>query len=70
MAYGTELGMGFQIQDDLLDVTASAKELGKSPLSDLREGQHTVLTQFISERGTPKDKALPTTRSGCLFGGC
>jgi geranylgeranyl diphosphate synthase type I len=62
--YGTALGVGFQIQDDLLDVTASAEQLGKSPLSDLREGQHTVLTNFIAEHGKPKDKAALRTWFG------
>jgi geranylgeranyl pyrophosphate synthase len=34
--YATNLGLLFQITDDLLDVTATAKELGKTPGKDAR----------------------------------
>jgi geranylgeranyl pyrophosphate synthase len=35
-SYGAQLGLLFQITDDLLDVTASAEELGKTPGKDVR----------------------------------
>jgi len=35
---GYNLGMAFQIQDDVLDITGSRKELGKSVGKDLRSG--------------------------------
>ncbi len=41
-AYGHHLGLCFQIIDDLLDVTASEKRLGKPVFSDLREGRLTL----------------------------
>ena len=34
--YGINLGLLFQITDDLLDVTATAEELGKTPGKDAR----------------------------------
>ena len=34
--------MAFQMADDLLDYTASAKELGKNPGADMREGKLTL----------------------------
>lgn len=40
--YGTNLGMSFQIIDDLLDFTADEKTLGKPVLSDLSEGRITL----------------------------
>lgn len=40
--YGLALGTAFQLQDDLLDYTASEKDLGKPVLSDLREGKLTL----------------------------
>lgn len=36
--YGYSLGMAFQITDDILDITASAEELGKPVGNDLRQG--------------------------------
>jgi geranylgeranyl pyrophosphate synthase len=39
--YATNLGLMFQITDDLLDVTASAKDLGKTPGKDARSRKAT-----------------------------
>ncbi len=41
-AYGLNLGLAFQVIDDLLDFTASSERLGKPVVSDLREGKVTV----------------------------
>jgi octaprenyl-diphosphate synthase len=40
--YGWNLGMAFQLVDDILDFTASATKLGKPVGSDLREGKVTL----------------------------
>lgn len=40
--YGTNLGVCFQIADDLLDLTSSESSLGKPVFSDLREGKLTL----------------------------
>jgi octaprenyl-diphosphate synthase len=40
--YGHDLGMAFQIVDDVLDLTASEEVLGKPVASDLREGKVTM----------------------------
>ena len=40
--YGRNLGMAFQIVDDVLDLTASEDVLGKPVASDLREGKVTL----------------------------
>jgi octaprenyl-diphosphate synthase len=40
--YGRNLGMCFQIVDDILDITGSEKNLGKPVFSDLLEGKMTL----------------------------
>lgn len=39
--YGIQLGLAFQVKDDLLDLEASEQEIGKPPDSDLRAGKKT-----------------------------
>lgn len=41
--FGSVLGVAFQIKDDLLGVFGEEKVLGKSVLSDMREGKNTIL---------------------------
>jgi len=43
--YGEALGMVFQLRDDILDVIATAGELGKEPGQDLAEGIYTLPVQ-------------------------
>ncbi|WP_261664872.1 polyprenyl synthetase family protein [Deinococcus sp. Marseille-Q6407] len=40
--YGRELGMAFQVRDDLLDLLGREEDLGKPVGSDLREGKATL----------------------------
>lgn len=42
LEYGRNLGLCFQIVDDLLDFTAREEEVGKPVLSDLKEGKLTL----------------------------
>jgi geranylgeranyl diphosphate synthase, type II len=48
--YADELGVLFQIVDDILDVTGSDAELGKPHGSDERHGKLTYVSQFGLER--------------------
>jgi geranylgeranyl diphosphate synthase type II len=45
-AFASELGVLFQIVDDILDVTGSAQALGKPRGSDERLGKRTYVTEF------------------------
>jgi octaprenyl-diphosphate synthase len=47
--YGLRIGIAFQIIDDILDITASEKILGKSTGTDLREGSLTLPLIFAIE---------------------
>ncbi|MBW2712376.1 MAG: polyprenyl synthetase family protein [Deltaproteobacteria bacterium] len=40
--FGRELGVAFQLRDDVIDYTSSEDELGKPPFADLREGKVTL----------------------------
>jgi len=44
--FASELGVLFQIVDDILDVTGSAEALGKAQGSDERLGKRTYVTEF------------------------
>lgn len=62
-AYGMNLGMAFQIADDILDFTADQSNLGKPVGSDLRQGTYTLPVFYYLERdgqGVQAAEALKT----------
>ena len=59
--YGRDLGMAFQIVDDVLDLTASEDVLGKPVASDLREGKVTMAVIHALERCTPEERETIAT---------
>ena len=54
--YGHNLGMAFQIVDDVLDLTATEDVLGKPVASDLREGKATMAVIHAIERCTAEER--------------
>jgi len=54
--YGRDLGLAFQIVDDVLDLTASENVLGKPVASDLREGKVTMAVIHALERCTTSER--------------
>src|SRR5947207_1550675 len=59
--YGRNLGLAFQIVDDVLDLTASEEVLGKPVASDLREGKVTMAVIHALERCAPAERKLVET---------
>jgi heptaprenyl diphosphate synthase len=47
--FGYNVGMAFQIRDDILDLTGTEKELGKPPGSDIRQGNITLPVLYALE---------------------
>ena len=56
--YGLNIGMAFQIVDDLLDFTGEEVALGKPVGGDLREGKLTLPVIHMRDRGGPRAAAL------------
>lgn len=56
--FGRNLGMAFQIQDDLLDITADENELGKKIGGDLLEGKKTFLFLSAMRKAQGEEKNL------------
>jgi octaprenyl-diphosphate synthase len=59
--YGRNLGLAFQIVDDVLDLTASEEVLGKPVASDLREGKVTMAVIHALDRCTPEERQSVAT---------
>src|ERR1051326_7475576 len=59
--YGRNLGLAFQIVDDVLDLTASEEVLGKPVASDLREGKATMAVVHALERCTAAERTMIET---------
>ncbi|HEX7832959.1 MAG TPA: polyprenyl synthetase family protein [Thermoanaerobaculia bacterium] len=58
--YGFNLGICFQLVDDLLDFTSSTEVLGKPALSDLKEGKMTLPLILAMPVATPREREIIT----------
>lgn len=54
--YGDNLGIAFQIQDDILGIFGDEETIGKSAASDIKERKATVLIAFAQSNANPKQK--------------
>jgi geranylgeranyl pyrophosphate synthase len=61
--YGSQLGLLFQITDDLLDITATAADLGKTPGKDVQSRKATYPALYGIEEA--RDKAATAHRAAC-----
>jgi octaprenyl-diphosphate synthase len=55
-AYGKNLGLAFQLVDDVLDYSGEAAQLGKNVGDDFREGKITLPVVLAFKRGTPEEQ--------------
>ena len=56
--FGDALGLMFQAQDDLLDITASISLLQKSTLGDIKNGVHTIVSVYVSDNVNDEQKKI------------
>jgi geranylgeranyl diphosphate synthase type I len=54
--YGKNLGLGFQIHDDYLDMSSDEKTLGKDIGNDIRNGKKTLIAVHALNSATGSDK--------------
>jgi geranylgeranyl pyrophosphate synthase len=64
--YGAQLGLLFQITDDLLDVTATAEDLGKTPGKDERARKATYPSLYGLEASRARALAVHTAACAAL----
>lgn len=56
--YGLLCGTAYQLQDDILGLTADERRLGKPVGSDIREGKRTTIVRHAWKRATPQQRRV------------
>ena len=62
--FSEELGIAFQLADDVIDIESSSNQSGKTPGTDLREGVPTLVTLLVQKMARPEDARLLQLLSG------
>ena len=56
--FGEQIGIAFQLADDVIDIASESNESGKTPGTDLREGVLTLVTLNVIASGKGEDAEL------------
>jgi len=56
--FGEEIGIAFQLADDVIDIASQTNESGKTPGTDLREGVPTLVSLLVQKANRPEDQKL------------
>ena len=67
-AYGRDVGAAFQIADDVLDVTGTAEEIGKTAGKDIAQGKATLVAAWGVERARAQAEWLAAQAAGQVEG--
>jgi len=56
--FGEQIGIAFQLADDVIDIASESSQSGKTPGTDLREGVPTLVTLNVMASTKPEDAEL------------
>jgi heptaprenyl diphosphate synthase len=65
--FSEELGIAFQLADDVIDIESSSNQSGKTPGTDLREGVPTLVTLLVQQMNRPEDERLLALLAGPIL---
>jgi len=57
-AYGEQVGIAFQLSDDIIDIASDTDQSGKTPGTDLREGVQTLPVLYALRSDHPAEARL------------
>lgn len=63
-AFGEQIGIAFQLADDVIDIASDSDDSGKTPGTDLREGVPTIVTLRVMASTDSSDRELQMLLSG------
>jgi len=64
--YGEQIGIAFQLSDDILDIASDSEESGKTPGTDLREGVATLPVLYAMRRSDSSGARLRSLVEGTM----
>jgi heptaprenyl diphosphate synthase len=65
--FGEQIGIAFQLADDVIDIASESNESGKTPGTDLREGVLTLVTLNVIASGKSEDAEMQRLLSAPIY---